>query len=104
MNLCHRSRIDGTALERELLFEDAQFLEPRWKLKSEDVLVSFAVQLHLDFKSHWYVGASTGEILGLYKVAHAIRASCNPLQKFQGKSDRGLARTVIPDEQNGGFA
>jgi hypothetical protein len=101
MHLRHFTGIDGIAANRELLFEYAQFFEPRWKLESDNVLVDPGVQLDFDFKSHWHVYALASEILRPHKIVDPICASGDPLQNFQRKPNRCLTRAVSPNKQDG---
>ena len=63
MHLRPFTRVDGLAVDRELLFEHAKFFESFRKLESDTVAIGFCSQVDLDLKSHRHVRPSASEIL-----------------------------------------
>jgi hypothetical protein len=88
MNLCHRSSIDGPALESELLFENTKFLEPLELLQR--------------------IARGTNRVGDLIKPKDLTRGRADVPMRFEieveSMPDRRLARTVIPNQQNRGLA
>ena len=66
MNLRGFSRVYGSAVNIEFLFEYARAFGSPLELKSNSVSVNFAFQLGLDFESHRYICTPASEVLRLH--------------------------------------
>jgi hypothetical protein len=70
-----RPAIDGPATDCELFFEHAKLFESLRKLKGNREFLDLDANSDLNFNSHWYIRASSSEILRLNQIADVIGTS-----------------------------
>ena len=69
------------------LFQNAQFLEARWKIECNKVLIDHSIELHFDLKPDWDVSVSMSEILRSHQLIYPIDPSGYHLKDSKRTAD-----------------